>query len=92
MTCQEIERGFARAGWELDGGFEDALIVGYYAHDDLSLLAHKEVWGTDDPTFEIVDHRRMLTYWIRGIPTPQQAAVLLQEHGEPADKEENDEP
>ncbi len=31
--------------------------------------------------FELVDRRRVLSYWVRVIPTPQQAAVLLEEQG-----------
>jgi len=35
----------------------------------------------DDPAFELLDRRRVLTYWVRVIPTPRQAAVLLDERG-----------
>jgi hypothetical protein len=37
--------------------------------------------GTDDPSFELLDRRRLVTYWIGMIPTPQEASVLLEEHG-----------
>jgi hypothetical protein len=37
--------------------------------------------GADDPVFELLDRRHLLTYWVRVIPTPRQAAVLLEEHG-----------
>ena len=37
--------------------------------------------GADDHAFELLDRRHLLTYWIRVIPTPRQAAVLLGEHG-----------
>jgi hypothetical protein len=47
----------------------------------LSILAYESFIGTDDPTFELLDRRRLLTYWVRVIPTPRQAAVLLEEHG-----------
>ena len=50
----------------------------------LSILAYGFVIGTDDPAFELLDRGRsgcVLTYWVRVIPTPRQAAVLLEEHG-----------
>jgi hypothetical protein len=80
VNCEEIEQRFASAGWELDGSFSDHLIIGY-SGDHVSLLAHQEVWGTEDPIFEILDHEQMFNYWITQIPTPQQAEKLLREHG-----------
>jgi hypothetical protein len=47
----------------------------------LSILAYESSMGTDDPSFELLDRRRLLTYWVRVIPTPRQALVLLEEHG-----------
>ncbi len=47
----------------------------------LSILAYESFMGTDDPAFELLDRRRLLTYWVRVIPTPRQAVVLLEEHG-----------
>lgn len=47
----------------------------------LSILAYESFMGTDDPSFELLDRRHLLTYWVRVIPTPRQAAVLLEEHG-----------
>ena len=44
-------------------------------------MAHEQYAQTDDPVFELVDGRQMVTYWVRVIPTPRQAAVLLEEHG-----------
>ena len=82
MTREEIEQRFADAGWELDGSFSEHLIIGY-SGEYFSLLAHKEVWGTDDPIFEILDHEQMLTYWTTKIPTPHQAEKLILECGKP---------
>lgn len=42
MTREEIEQGFIDAGWEIDGGFSDHLIVG--EDGDLSILAPRWVW------------------------------------------------
>jgi hypothetical protein len=47
----------------------------------LSILAYESFMGVDDPAFELLDRRYLLTYWVRGIPTPRQAAVILEEHG-----------
>jgi hypothetical protein len=47
----------------------------------LSILAYESCTETDDPAFELLDRGRVMTYWVRVIPTPRQAAVLLEEHG-----------
>jgi hypothetical protein len=44
-------------------------------------LAHEQYAETDDPASELDDGRRILSYWVRVIVTPQQAAVLLEERG-----------
>jgi len=79
---EEIKQSFANARWDLDGSFEDHLVIGH-GGDGLSILAHKEAWGTEDPVFELIDHERMLSYWVnREIPSPQQAQQLLEEYGQ----------
>jgi len=78
-----IEQRFASAGWEIDGGFSGHLVIGC-SGDTLSILAHREAFESadEDPLFfEILDHRRDATYWVREVPTPAQAAQLLGEHG-----------
>ncbi len=85
MHREQIKQSFANIGWDLDGSFEDLLVIGY-SGDGISILAHKEAWGTEDPFFEILDHERMLTYWVKEVPTPQQAQELLEEHGELPEK------
>ena len=82
---EEIEQRFVNAGWDLDGSFEDHLLIGHDGHR-LSLLAHREFWGTDQPIFELLDHEEMTTYWVQEVPTPQQALQLLQEHGQPPEE------
>jgi len=47
----------------------------------LAILAHEWVWEVEDPVFELYDAEKNLTYWIRVVPSPRQAAVLLEEHG-----------
>jgi hypothetical protein len=56
----------------------------------LSILAYGSVIATDDPTFELLDRRRLLTYWVRVIPTPRQAALLLEERGGLPEEERGD--
>jgi hypothetical protein len=47
----------------------------------LSILVYGSFVGADDPAFELLGRSYLLTYWVRVIPTPHQAAVLLEEHG-----------
>jgi hypothetical protein len=88
MTREEIQQTFLDAGWQLDGSFDEHLLVG---HDDghLSVLAHGWVWETNDPIFELCDHEgeEDITYWVREVPTPQRAVELLREHGGPVEEE-----
>lgn len=85
MNQAAVEQRFDSAGWELDGSFYKHLIIGYV--DDLSIIAYLQTWETEDPKFQLCDHENGLSYWVREIPTPQQAAQLLKEHGEPLDEE-----
>ena len=55
--------------------------------EDLSIVVHEQYAQTDDPAFELVDGRRVVSYWVRVIPTPRQAAVLLEEQGDPSEEE-----
>ena len=80
MDREEIEQRFASAGWSIDGGFAEYLVIGYCG-DEMSLLYHPQTWGDDDPVFVILDHDRVITRFVYGVPTPLQAAKLLQDHG-----------
>ena len=82
---ESIERSLSSAGWALDHSFEGYLLIGHDG-ERTSLLAHRELRGTDNPTFEILDHEQMTTYWVQEVPTPQQATQLLQEHGQPPEE------
>ena len=53
---KEIESRFARAGWHLDGGFADHLVIGYSDEVGLSILARKEAWETEDDGLSILDY------------------------------------
>jgi hypothetical protein len=86
MKAQEdIEQGFADAGWQLDGSFSEHLVIGH--HGTLSILAHLRSWDYNVPTYELYDVQRHLSYRVREIPTPQRAGMLIQEYGEPPDEE-----
>jgi hypothetical protein len=85
MKREEIEQRFLDAGWDLDGSFEDYLLIGHNG-ERISLLAHREYWDTDNPIFEILDHEEMTTYWVYEVPTPKQATQFLQEHAQPPEQ------
>jgi hypothetical protein len=85
-SLEEIEDHFASAGWHLDGGFEDYLVIGY-SDEGLSILARKEAWETDDDlVFELIDHERDLTYGAWEVPTPEKAREILRERGQPPEE------
>ena len=79
MNREEIERSFVGAGWEVSKSSSPHLLVG--DADVLSILAYRSLAETHDPVFELVDRRRGTIYWVRVVPTPRLAAVLLEEHG-----------
>jgi hypothetical protein len=81
MNQVGIRQGFVDAGWQLDDGFYKHLIIGYT--EDLSILAYRPAWEADTPEFQLCDHHNDLGCWVGEIPTPQQAAQLLKEHGVP---------
>jgi len=85
MDEAEIQQGFARAGWELDGSFYEHLIIGYT--EELSILAYRQAWESGNLELQLCDHDNDLSCWVREIPTPQRAAQLLQEYGEPTIEE-----
>jgi hypothetical protein len=83
VNREAIEQRFTTAGWELDDSFSQYLIIGSNS-DSLSILAYApQARESEDPVFELIDHERNLTYGVQQIPSPQRAAQLLQEHGQP---------
>ena len=80
MTPEQVGQALTEAGWRLDGGFSEYLIVG---HDDehASITVHSWVWEKDTHVFELSDQRTRRIYWVHAIPTPWQAKLLLDEHG-----------
>ena len=75
-----IDQELADAGWEPDGTFSEHLAIGEAG--DLCILVHRSTWGTDEPTYELYDVGRDVSYRVHEIPTPERAATLLAEHGE----------
>ncbi len=84
MDPKEIEQRFASAGWQIDNGFEGYLVLG--DSGNISILAHRGAWGTNDSLFELLDHQRNITYWVEEVPTPQQAQELLEQRGDVPEK------
>ena len=86
MTQEEIEQGFAEAGWEFDGSFCEHLTIGYT--EELSILAYPQAWEeSGNLEFQLCDHENNLSCWVSEIVTPERAAQLLQEYGEPVPEE-----
>ncbi len=90
-VIKEIQQNFTNAGWDIDNSFSGWLVIGF-SGDNLSIVAHKEegegeggeereTGEPDEIVFELLDHQRNLTYWVKEVPTPQRAQELLEEHG-----------
>jgi hypothetical protein len=82
----KVDRVLAEAGWETDGTFSEHLTIG--ESGDLCVLVHRSTWETYQPTYELYDVGRHVSYWVHEIPTPEQAATLLGKHGEPPEDTE----
>jgi hypothetical protein len=78
MSPEEIERSFFRAGWEVPGPTRYPLVGNA---GGLSITAHEQYALAEDPVFELVDSRQVMSYWVRAIPSPRVAAVLIEKHG-----------
>ncbi len=78
LTREEIERAFVRAGWKIAES-SPHLVAGNA--DNLSILAYGSMTKIDEPFFELVDRKRVRTYWVRVVPPPRVAAVLIDKHG-----------
>ena len=85
MNEAEIQQGFSRAGWELDGSFYVHLTIGYT--EDLSILAYPQDGEAEEQRFQLCDYENDLSCWVREIVSPERAARLLQEHGQPRAEE-----
>jgi hypothetical protein len=86
MANKELEQRIASAGWEIDDGFSGHLVIGDDSSNNVSIVAYLDGWDSDEPLFELLDHETDVAYWVRDVPTPQQASQMLQENGEPPEE------
>ena len=88
MTREEITSIFERTGWEIADRGDERVLVGDSKNLSLSVLAYDgSAVGADDPEFMLYDGERDLAYWVRVVPTPMTAAVLLEAHGDRPEQE-----
>ncbi len=88
MTREEIKSIFERTGWEIALRGDESVLVGDSRNLSLSILAYDgAAIGADDPVFMLYDRERDLAYWVRVVPTPTTAAVLLEAHGDRPEEE-----
>jgi hypothetical protein len=80
VNLKEIERSLVDAGWEVCESSSPHLLLVSKA-GDLSIMVYRSLAVTEDPVFELIDRRRGSSHWVRVVPTPRMAAVLLEEHG-----------
>ena len=85
---KELEQRIASAGWQIDDSFMGYLVIGNdgSSNNNVSIVAYLDGWDSDDPLFELLDHEGDSTYWVREVPTPQQAVEILKEHGKPPEE------
>jgi hypothetical protein len=77
---EAIERELADSGWRVDDGFAGHLLVGNAG--ELSVLVSWRAWRGADPAYELYDVEKHVACWVRVIPTPLRARMILEEHGE----------
>ena len=79
-AIKELVQSFTNAGWDIDDSFSGYLIIGF-SGDNLSIVAHEgeeEVAReTDEHAFELLDHHRNVTYWVKEVPTPSRPNSCL---------------
>jgi hypothetical protein len=79
---EEIELAFVAAGWEVAGRSLPHLVTANAGGAPLSIRAYEPFVGVSDgQAFELIDRLLELTYWVRKVPTPRIARVLIYEYG-----------
>ena len=63
-----------------DGSCSEHLAIG--GSEDSWVLVHRSTWETYEPAYELHDVERNVSCWVHEVPTPERAAMLLEEHGE----------
>jgi hypothetical protein len=51
------------------------------------MLVHRSNYKTEEPTYELYDVGRHISYWVHEVPTSERVAMLLEEYGETPQKE-----
>ncbi len=88
MTREEIRKIFEQTGWEIANRGDERVLLGDASNLSLSILAYDgAAIGSDDPEFMLYHRERDLAYWVRVVPTPTTAAVLLEAHGDRPEEE-----
>ena len=84
MTREEIRSIFKQTGWEIADRDEERVLVGdTSSNSSLSIIAYEgAAIGAEDSEFMLYGRERDLAYWVRVVPTPTTAAVLLESHGD----------
>jgi 8-oxo-dGTP pyrophosphatase MutT (NUDIX family) len=88
VTREEVREAFEEAGWRISDRTAYEVLVGEAeGYPSLSLLAREEeAIGAYHPAFEIVHREGNATLRVRSIPTPRQAAALIEERGGPLEE------
>ena len=82
MAREEIELAFVAAGWEVAGRSSPHLVAANAGGAPLSIRVYGPFAGVSDgQAFEIIDRLLELTYWVREVPSPRVAWVLIREYG-----------
>ncbi len=88
MTREEIRSIFEQTGWEIANRSNERVLIGDASKLSLSILAYEgAAMGADNPEFMLYDRERDLAYWVRVVPTPTNAGVLLEGHGDRPEQE-----
>ena len=80
INTVEIQQSFSSSGWPIDDKSSQDLLIGHCGN--LWVLAYEPFTGTENPVFILIDRERLWWSWVRVIPSPRIASVLLEEHGE----------
>ena len=80
MDRVALEMQVASAGWVIESGFSEQLIIGNAG--DLCILLPEHSWQGTDTEYELYDVQKNVACWVRAIPTPYYAARLLKECGQ----------
>ena len=80
MDRAALKREVASAGWVIDSGYSEHLIIGNAG--DLCILLPERSWQGADTEYELYDVEKNVACWVRAIPTPYYAERLLQECGQ----------